>query len=221
VGNAVHHALERFFGVDPELRSPDLLERALRSVWTQHRKRGSFASSDEERAAGLTALRLLENFAARFDLQVIPLARERWVSKRLESGIAIFGKVDRIDRGTGDGIEIVDYKTGRRTLEAEDLPGESSAHVYLVAAEAISGLEVERIRYLYLDAGEEITWAPERDDVEAIQSRLGELTREIATTETFPAVPGAQCRWCDFALRCPESQRVDAHELVPVEGLPF
>ncbi len=48
--NAVHHALERFFGLPLLDRQPENLERALRSVWPSHRRPGAFLTREQERA---------------------------------------------------------------------------------------------------------------------------------------------------------------------------
>ncbi len=197
------------------------LERALRSVWAEHRQAGAFASREDERRYGLEAIELLRRFYETFDVSVIPLSREQWVKTRLDSGIVVFGKVDRIDFAAGGGLELVDYKTGRRQLAAEDVPDDSAALVYLLAAEETYGLEVERVRFLYLRSGDEVRWSPEREEVEAAAARLNALASEIASDDTFMAVPGSQCRFCPFALRCPERQAVSLDSLVPVEDLAF
>jgi hypothetical protein len=61
--NAVHHALERFYGLPPEHRQPENLERALRAVWPEHRV-GVFRSVDEEIFHGQAALEMLRVLAA-------------------------------------------------------------------------------------------------------------------------------------------------------------
>lgn len=217
--NAIHAALDRFFGLPPEHRSPETLELALRSVWVEHRRRGAFAGRGDERRHGLEAIELLRTFYETFDTSAVPLSREQWVKARLDSGIVVFGKVDRIDRASGGGLELIDYKTGRRQLAPEDIAADSGALVYLVAAEATYGLEVERVRFLR--SGDEVRWTPEREDVTSAAARLEALATAIAGEETFPAIPGAQCRFCPFALRCPDRQAVSLDSLAPVEELPF
>jgi putative RecB family exonuclease len=219
--NAVHHALERFFGLPVEQRAPELLERALRSVWPAHRKPGTFASRDEEAAWGRAALEMLETFACRFELSVTPLAREQWLSVRLENRIELFGKVDRIDESPAGALEIVDYKTGRRPLDADDLRREPAAQVYVALAEAAYSRPVERVRFIYVALGLDVAWEPEREDVDAVKSELLQLTEEIRTATEFPAVPGTHCRFCPAALHCDERQRVELRDLKPVEALPF
>jgi putative RecB family exonuclease len=220
--NAIHHALERFFGLPLNERDPENLARALRSVWPQHRKRGAFAHADEEAFYGLEAIAMLRSFAGAFALDAEPLAREQWLKGRTKSGIEIIGKLDRVDERP-DGLSITDYKTGQRMLEPEDLRHEAAVAVYISLAEASYGRPVTRVRYLYLRQGADVVWELEREDVEALKrgipTRIGEIRR--ATREGFVATPGEHCRFCPFALRCPERSRVSLDDLQVAEGLPF
>ncbi len=219
-GNAIHHALERLLGLPVEERNPDTAERALRAVWCEHRDRYTFASREEEAQFGSEALEMVRRFAETADLTISPLAREQWLNTRLPNGVILYGKLDRID-GSSGGIEIVDYKTGRHQLEADEISDETAAIVYLLLAEQAYQQPVERLRYLYLRSGESVDWFPERDDVEAYSEQLTDLVDEIAASEEWPARPGGHCRWCPWQLQCPDRQRVELDELVPVEGLPF
>lgn len=220
--NAVHHALERFFGLSIEERDPENLIKALRSVWPQHRKRGAFATAEEEAFYGLEAIAMLRSFAGAFALDAEPVAREQWLKGRTKSGIEIIGKLDRVDERR-DGLAITDYKTGQHMLEPEDLRHEAAVAVYVSLAEASYGKPVTSVRYLYLRNAADVVWEPERDDVErlkrGIATRIGEIRR--ATNEGFPATPGEHCRFCPFTLRCPERSRVSLDDLQVAEGLPF
>jgi RecB family exonuclease len=219
-GNAVHHALERFFGLPQEHRKPENLERALRSVWPEHRKRDAFSSRDEEASFGRGALEMLRDYGERFDLSAEPLAREQWIGLQL-SGIRLYGKIDRVDRGVHGGLDLVDYKSGRRLIEASDIPQEPAVQVYLLGAEEKFQLPVERVRFIYLALQQEVIWEPEREDVEALRERLLKTLTELQADQVFEARPGDHCRFCPAALRCPDRQRVALDELVPVEALPF
>lgn len=221
--NAVHHALERFFGLPAEHRQAMNLERALRAVWPQHRKGGVFRNVDEEIEHGRAALEMLRLFGENFDLHAIPLAREQWLGKRL-AGIEVYGKVDRIDPVRGGGIEIIDYKTGTRPLEPEDLKQEPATQVYVAAAESAYDENVKRVRLIYLPLAREVAWDLEPEDAHDLRSKLEKWAAHIldaADADTFPATPGPQCNWCPFALRCHERTQVRLEDLVPVEGLPF
>lgn len=218
--NAVHHALERFFGLPVDARQPENLERALRSVWHQHRRPGAFASRDDEVAAGRSALDMLSAFGERFDLTAEPLAREQWLAARLE-GFEVFGKLDRVDRAPGGGLDVIDYKTGRRMLDVGDLRHDSAVQVYVFLAEQAYKLPVERVRLVYLAHGEEVAWEPEREDVAALVERLSATLGAVKLEQSFAAEPGEHCRFCPFALGCRERQQIQLADLVPIENLPF
>jgi RecB family exonuclease len=220
--NAVHHALERFFGIRPEQRSLEVLEQALRHVWPEHRKRAGFASRDEEIHFGLEALELLRRFHAAFDTEIVPLARESWLSLRLPNGQTVYGKADRIDPLSSESIAVIDYKTGRRgDLDAGDLARDPAAQVYALAAQRRTGRRVEAVRLLFLRDGEEVRWEPEVEDLDEAAARLTKLVEVIRADEEFPATPGPQCRFCSFELLCPDRSRVDVTELTVAGEVPF
>ena len=227
LGNAVHAALAMFFGLRLVDREPPekRLHQCLRAVWKRHRQPDTFATKDEERDYGEQGLRMLSEFAHNWDTAAVPLARERWVSTRLENGVELFGKVDRVDgsvledqRGT---LDVIDYKTGRLVIDSQDLHDEPAAQVYLLACEDEYGRQVERVRFLYIAAGAEARWEPEREDVDAVRSRLVELTWEMYRDTTFEARPGEHCGRCQYAHVCSEAGRVELSDLAIEEDLAF
>lgn len=218
-GSAVHHALERFFGLPVEDRSTDSMHQALRWAWPQHRKPDSFSSRDQEADVGRGALAMLSEFVDNFETSATPVAREQWVSAHV-AGCDVYGKVDRVDR-RGEGLEVIDYKTGRHRLESEDLHQDSAVQVYVLGTESRFGLPVERVRIIYLAHGDEVIWEPEREDVELITARLGELIGRLRAETEWEPNPGPQCKWCPVALSCDARDRVALADLAVSEGVPF
>jgi len=227
LGNAVHGALDKFFGLRPEDRQPpvEVLHRCLRSVWKTHRRADTFATVEEERDYGEQGLRMLTSFAEQFDTTIVPLARERWLSTRLPNGVELFGRADRIDGTVQAGepgvVDVVDYKTGRFVIDGEDLREEPAAQTYLLAAEDQYGREVRRVRYVYLTHGVESRWEPEREDVEAAREELLTVTWEMYTDAQFEARPGEHCGRCPFAHVCPDAGRVELDELEVDDDIAF
>ncbi len=226
IGNAVHAALEKFFGLRPAERGSgdEMLHRCLRAVWPESRKADSFATRDEERDYGQQALELLSTFRATFDTTLVPLTRERWVSTRLENGVELFGKVDRVDgrlAPADEPIDVVDYKTGRWQLDATDLPDEPAVQGYLLAAEAQYRRPVRAVRYLYLATGSESRWEPEREDVEAARESLLTVTWAMYRDQDFTPRPGAHCGRCPFAQHCPDAGRVEVADLHVRDDIAF
>ena len=183
---------------------------------------------------------MLSTYAARADLTVRPLAREQRFRLALTNEVTLVGKIDRVDRtddpfGSScesadddpdadnpfESIEVIDWKTGRQTLESGDLPFEPAVQIYVFAAEQLFKKPVSKVRYVYL-RGEDVTWVPaDRGEVEDMKRRLLEKCEEIASATDFPASPGRHCDWCRYALLCEERQRVELAQLVVPEGIPF
>lgn len=220
-GSAVHHALERFFGLPVEDRSTETLHQALRWAWPQHRKPGSFSSKEQEADYGRAALAMLTAFADSFELSAIPIAREQWVAATLPGGVEVYGKLDRIDRRGENGLEVIDYKTGRHRLEPEDVPKDSAALVYLLGAEERYDMEVARVRIIYLAEATETIWEPEREDIVMARGRLQGIVEQIQADETWEPNPGPQCRWCPVALSCEARDRISTYDIRLEEEVPF
>jgi RecB family exonuclease len=225
VGNAVHAALKLFFGIRPEDRSEPVLHQCLRRVWQEHKHPDTFMTREEEHDYGMQALRLLSDFYSSFDVGALPLARERWVSTRLNNGVELYGKVDRVDgevhRNRKGSLTVIDYKTGRFQLDDSDLKDEPAAQAYALATEDEYAREVERVRYLYLASGEEARWEPEREDIEAAREELLAVTWEMFTDQEFEARPGEHCARCPFNHVCPDAGRVELTDLEVDDDLAF
>lgn len=233
--NAVHHALERFFGLPVRERNLEHLHRALRAVWPEHRA-GAFGSRFEEAYHGRDALEMLAAYAERADLTAQPLAREQRFRLALTPQVTLVGKIDRVDRAHDPSdpdrdeldtdrpatpIEVIDYKTGKQTLESASLPFEPAVQVYVAAAERLFKRPVSKVRYVYL-RGDDVEWVPgDRDEVEKVKRRLLDKCEEIASAQEFPAFAGVHCNWCRYALLCEERQKVELAQLVVPEGIPF
>jgi len=222
-GNAIHQALNLFYGLDLGYRSAENLERCLRSAWrsTTH---AVFQTPEEEAAAGRASISMLRSYADNFDITAEPVARERWVGVRV-AGTSLYGKIDRLD-ANNDKLTLIDYKTGRRAMEPEDLRHEPAVQVYVLGAEATYKLSVERVRFIYLALDRAVTWDIEREDVEALgKSLVGTLCAMHKDVE-FPARPGRQCGFCPAQLHCPDKDRVAIEQVAASakqadEELPF
>lgn len=219
VGSAIHEALQLFFGLPVEDRTPENLERALRHVWPAHRQDEAFADQAEEAAAGRGAISVLRGWAERAELDAEPLCREEWVRVRL-GGQEWFGKVDRIDRRPDGGLVVIDYKTGRRAINPSELPTRA-AQIYTLAVEEQLGEPVSEFRLDYLALGRTVSWEVDDAARAAAREELSARGSEIQGRDSFPARPGRACDWCAFAEICPDRGRVSLDQLSVLEGLGF
>ena len=132
-----------------------------------------------------------------------PLFTERPFLLYLD-GMVVGGRIDAIF-GQPDGPwEVVDYKTGRVPAEDDPITG-LQLDLYALACVEVFGKDPRdlTLTYFYLSEGKEMS-RPAGDPRE-VRARVGETLAGIAAGR-YEAVPGPQCRWCDFLSFCAPGQ---------------
>jgi RecB family exonuclease len=226
VANAVHHALELFFGLEPAERKPAVLELALRHVWPRHRNGAEFLSREHEAAVGRSALELVRRYTDSFDTSVDQIARETRVSFVAAPGIVVAGRIDRVERvddgsGVCEGIELIDYKTGTRIPDERELLWDPAVQIYVLGAAARFGRPVRAVRLQYLRHGEEVRIDVDDEVVALLRRRLETTIAEVRAERDWEASVGTRCNWCPVEEHCDARAVVRRDDLQPIEGMPF
>jgi len=114
-------------------------------------------------------------------------------------GYNLYGVIDRID-DLGDGVKIVDYKTGKpkKKLEADD---KSQLLIYQIAAEEVLGIKPKELAYYYLDDGSQASFLGSEKDKQDRKEKIIQEIEEIKNSN-FEPTPGWQCEFCDFKSIC-------------------
>ncbi|MFC3992011.1 RecB family exonuclease [Actinoplanes siamensis] len=221
LGASVHTALKNWFALPPERRVPAALPTLLKSTWV----REGYRDVELERAAYRKALDWLETYVATLDPQEEPLGVERVVAAKT-AVLALNGRADRIDARVGPrGPEavIVDYKTGRSGLDADDARGSQALALYAYAAQRVFRRPCHRVELHHLPTGTVATHEHTDESLARQVRRAEDTARDIMTAEkavaggadpdeAFPANPGSLCGWCDFRKVCPAVAGVAAKE---------
>jgi putative RecB family exonuclease len=135
-----------------------------------------------------------------------PVAVEEHLEARWE-GIPIHGYIDRIDRTSTGGLEIVDYKTSRE-LSGEDAQGSDQLSIYQVLVQANYAEPVEKLTLYHLRSLTPHRATPRSAEaLGRLHDRMGTVVDGIRA-EAFEPTPGRQCSRCDFQSRCPEFRAV-------------
>jgi RecB family exonuclease len=225
IANSVHEALELFFGLEPAERNPVFLELALRHVWPRHRKNVVFLSREHEAAVGRSALELVRRYCGAFDTSVAQIARETRVSVPVAPGIVVAGRVDRVERVPGDGgseaIEVIDYKTGSRIADEQELMWDPAVQVYVLGAARKFARPVSAVRIQYLAHGEEVRIDVDDEVATRLETRLRATIAELSADREWEARVGAQCHWCPVEEHCEARANVALADMQPIEGMPF
>jgi DNA helicase-2/ATP-dependent DNA helicase PcrA len=126
-------------------------------------------------------------------------------------GTTVRGRVDAVyDLDAPPGLEIVDFKTGRRPATDDESAG-FQLGLYALAAVDCWGRDPAGLRttewYVREGAGVSRDW--DAAGVDALRARLGEVLDGVAAG-LFGPVPGTYCSRCAHVAACPEGQAARA-----------
>lgn len=200
----------------------DILERTERAAMDRGQDRGTieaallwldelwqtsgFGDDSVAQAWKARAARILHNLYDLWPTSGSPVALEIDLSLTVE-GTPWLGRADRVER-SGDGLTVVDYKTGgaMRVTEAE-----RSIQLGYYALAAQEDTEIAQIGNV---TGAEF-WYPKDTNKQSIVTRsfdlanLADIRDEMMTiadgirSEAFTATPGDSCRTCPATMTCP------------------
>ncbi|HET9517686.1 MAG TPA: PD-(D/E)XK nuclease family protein, partial [Actinoplanes sp.] len=221
LGASVHTALKNWFALPVGRREPTAAATLLKATWV----REGYRDVEQERAAYAAALHWLESYLATLDPADEPLGVERVVAAKT-AVLAFNGRADRIDARHGDdGPEavIVDYKTGRTQLDADDARGSAALALYAYAAQRVFRRPARRVELHHLPSGTVAAHEHTEQSLARQLARAEDTARDIMAAEkavaagadpdaVFPTRAGTLCGWCDFRRTCPAGADAPARE---------
>jgi RecB family exonuclease len=113
--------------------------------------------------------------------------------------VVVKGSIDRID-ACGDGVEIIDYKTGTPKKKLEG-PDREQLLLYQLAARDVLKLDVRKLTYHYLDDNSELSFLGSDVDLLTLQESVQDRVSAIRLRQFLPR-PGRHCGFCDFQDIC-------------------
>lgn len=200
LGALIHAALHDFFRyVPPSERDEERLVTVLEEKWQALAHRPTGSESLRERAEA--QLRL---FAREEDLSVQPLALEAHFQVPLSEGVALVGRVDRVDQEPDGSLHLIDYKTGPRPEE----PDVEQLHLYAIMVSRMLSRPLRRASYYYLELGEVLSISPDRLELDEVARRAVAAAQEMNAATEYPATLGRHCAGCPYLYLCAERDRI-------------
>jgi RecB family exonuclease len=239
MGASVHNALAGWWRLPRRERTVAAAGELLERGWLEDGYADDAQSTQHRRRAR----RMVESYVAGLDPAREPLGVERTVATKTDL-IAFSGRVDRLDdrrdpaggsagqgspgRGSPGGgssgrgdtggpgeLVVVDYKTGRHLLTADDARTSLPLALYALAAERVMRRPCRRVELHHLPTGRVLAWEHSAESLARQLRRAEDIAAECAAADerfrggdagdgTFPPRPGSWCGWCDYRAHCPE-----------------
>ena len=182
VGSSVHNALRDWWSLPVDRRTPDSVEELVARGWLTDGFRDDAQSAQwRDRAAAMTA-----SYVVGLDPVDEPAGVERTVATATH-GMALSGRVDRIDRRSsddgGEELVIVDYKTGRRALDDDDAKASLALAVYVVAARRTLRTRTRRVELHHLPSGTVAGHDHTEESLERHLGRAGAIAEEASAAD--------------------------------------
>ena len=204
-GNIVHEVLARWYAQPYDIT--DLFEEVFARIVEEKQIPAGY-HTERLRNAMLDDLTIFSH-AERFPAGTFQSRMEEKFEFALDDGLAISGKIDRLDVAADGTAYVVDYKysNAQNTKNRRDNTNLLQAPLYLMAVEKFFGLKAAGMYYLGLKGGiEPAGWeAADLDPDWLDQSR----TRTLAIVEQIRAgrmevapADRDKCRFCDCADVC-------------------
>lgn len=214
LGRTVHEALCQFLSLFVEERSLEKLHELYRQVWREipWGKRG-FENKEKEREYGLRGLAMLDWFYRNHDTKVRPKYLENFYEIILPSGINLVGKIDRIDEHPDSSLTIIDYKTGKETMEDEEMPDDLQAGFYTLLIDRKLRSPIKEIKFIYLGSKTESNFTPDGGYLDKVETSIKEKINQIENTTEFSPKVSYLCKYCDVLPLCPEKVNILRSEI--------
>jgi DNA helicase-2/ATP-dependent DNA helicase PcrA len=203
LGSVIHNVLEEAGQALKAGKMPSIEELV---ALFEARWQGIFLSDpDRKERLRIRGHDLLARFLTmQSDRKGVPIETEKYFNFEIapQSGNdspRLTGRIDRIDK-TDDGLEVIDYKTGRST--SANLKSDLQLPIYSLACYDLFAEYPSRVTYMFL--GDDIQHDAHYDpqSLQDVRMEIMGIIYDINGSD-FVATPGYVCESCDFNRICP------------------
>jgi DNA helicase II / ATP-dependent DNA helicase PcrA len=203
-GISIHNALHIFYKQLREGAAPSL--KNLQEIFKKEWKSDGYTSKEHEQERFKQGINILNEFyKTELKTKILPLGLELPFSFILKNGIMVSGKIDRIDK-KGNGIEIIDYKTGA------DNPKADKAHKLQLAMYALAATRVKdnilnrrpediTLTLHFLEGNTKKTMNFKQEDLNKLEDDLIAKIEEIEKSD-FKCSKSVLCVNCEYKILC-------------------
>lgn len=149
LGALVHDAIKWYLQMQGQVTKDQLMQK-YRNFWLKYRrKRGGFATREDEASFGKRGLAMLDNFFDNAPKVLEPgLQADDFLKFKIDATTFLNGRVDFLGQLPDGSIHVLDFKTG-----SKDEQDPLQLYIYAILVESNLQKPVSKISYWYLDRG--------------------------------------------------------------------
>ncbi len=202
-GTTLHKVLERFHDTgDVGVSTVGQALSAYEESWID----AGFRSADEMAEAYGEGLQILERHVQE-SYERPSGAQTLYVEKQLKEDLGQFflmGRLDRVDEYDDGTIEVVDYKSGRESVCAEDVENDIAMSVYQFLLKRKFPDRPVRAKIIALRSGASATWQMSDLELDHVEATVRQIGMEIVSEDFYERMPVNKplCSACDFLPLC-------------------
>lgn len=197
-GNTLHRCAQHFFKREqgpPTLEEfLEFYDRAWSSVGYFSRKR----EATDKQAGREILTRFWEVNSQDYRM---PLATEKWFTVDV-GGVPFRGYIDRVDISPTGGLNILDYKSGKRDITTGEVEESLQLSMYQIGAQGTWLLPVEKLSLYHLRSNTNVeVGARDESTIREAEETVTSVAQSIENGEFDPRL-NPSCP-CDFSEMCP------------------
>jgi len=197
-GQTIHRTLRDFHRAD--LFGKKDLDYLL-GLYEKHWIDEGYTSKKHKEERFASGRELLKEYYKRYPETLHkPLFLEKKFTLKFGS-TSLVGSIDRIDE-LEDGVEVVDYKTGKpadqRAVDKDD-----QLTIYALATRDALGLDPQSLALYFVGTNEKVTTTRSPEELDQMREEIKRLIEAIKTSKFEPAFNKHLCDHCDYRYICP------------------
>ncbi len=203
-GNTFHATMKAFYESLAEGEAPTerLMFNLLKNNWISE----GYLSKKHEVGSFEKAKKFLAHYLENvFNSKIKPAALEQPFLARLDN-LKVGGKMDRVDIH-GDGVEIIDYKTGANPLSQKEADNDLQLSIYALAGTSIPEYPFSRkpekvkLSLYYFETPKIVTTTRTKEQLGEARKTIENFKKQIETSD-FKCSGHMFCQNCEYNLFC-------------------
>ncbi|OGG08757.1 hypothetical protein A2154_00430 [Candidatus Gottesmanbacteria bacterium RBG_16_43_7] len=202
-GNTIHRTLQDFYKLITSGRKLDLTE--LLAIYSRKWASVGYGNIAYEEKMKNQGIDILTGFYYKgFDPRIVPIDLEKIFKIKINPGLTLRGKIDRVDRLADGSLEVIDYKTGQPSKsKSPDTDLQLTIYALAAADPGMYNAEPKNIKlsFYYFDIQQKVTTTRTKADLDNATQKIADIADQIRQS-TFLPTPGRHCDFCEFRLIC-------------------